>query len=79
MSRLVEQGKVSISICEASFDTIKKAHTTHPIVAYTEYSLWSRDSEELIDDLEELNIGFVLFPIGRGFLTGTINSFDDLS
>ena len=82
MSRLVEQGKVRyLGICEASFDTIKKAHATHPIVAVqTEYSLWSRDSEELIDDLEELNIGFVNYsPLGRGFLTGTINSFDDLS
>ncbi len=82
MSRLVEDGKVRyLGICEASFDTIKKAHATHPIVAVqTEYSLWSRESEELIDELAGLNIGFVNYsPLGRGFLTGTINSVNDLS
>ena len=78
---LIIRGKEVLPICEASFDTIKKAHATHPIVAVqTEYSLWSRDCEELIDDLEELKIGFVNYsPLGRGFLTGTINSFNDLS
>ncbi len=82
MSRLVEDGKVRyLGICEASFDTIKKAHATHPIVAVqTEYSLWSRESEDLIDELAGLNIGFVNYsPLGRGFLTGTINSVNDLS
>ena len=81
MSRLVEDGKVRyLGICEASFDTIKKAHATHPIVAVqTEYSLWSRESEDLIDELAGLNIGFVNYsPLGRGFLTGTINSVNDL-
>ena len=82
MSQLVQQGKARyLGICEASFDTIKKAHATHPLVAVqTEYSLWSRENEELIDELANLNIGFVNYsPMGRGFLTGTINSIDDLS
>ena len=83
MSVLVEQGKVRyLGICEASLETIKKAHATHPIVAVqTEYSLWSRESEEeLIDALTELNIGFVNYsPMGRGFLTGTILSSEDLA
>ena len=83
MSVLVEQGKVRyIGICEASLQTIEKAHATHPIVAVqTEYSLWSREAEEeLIDALAELNIGFVNYsPMGRGFLTGTILSSDDLT
>ncbi len=83
MSVLVEQGKVRyLGICEASLQTIEKAHATHPIVAVqTEYSLWSRESgEELIDALAELNIGFVNYsPMGRGFLTGTILSSDDLA
>ncbi len=81
MSQLVQQGKVRyLGICEASFDTIKKAHGTHPIAAVqTEYSLWSRENEDLIDELAPLNIGFVNYsPMGRGFLTGTINSVDDL-
>lgn len=83
MSVLVEQGKVRyLGICEASLQTIEKAHATHPIVAVqTEYSLWSREAEEeLIDALAELNIGFVNYsPMGRGFLTGTILSSDDLT
>ena len=82
MSQLVQQGKARyLGICEASFDTIKKAHATHALVAVqTEYSLWSRENEELIDELADLNIGFVNYsPMGRGFLTGTINSTDDLS
>ncbi len=82
MSRLVEQGKVRyLGICEASLRTIMKAHTTHPIVAVqTEYSLWTRECElELINALAKLNIGFVNYsPMGRGFLTGTITSIDDL-
>ena len=81
MAQLVQQGKVRyLGICEASFDTIKKAHATHPLVAVqTEYSLWSRENEDLIDELADLNIGFVNYsPMGRGFLTGTINSIDDL-
>ena len=82
MSRLVEQGKVRyLGICEASLQTIMKAHSTHPIVAVqTEYSLWTRECElELIDELAKLNIGFVNYsPMGRGFLTGTITSIDDL-
>jgi aryl-alcohol dehydrogenase-like predicted oxidoreductase len=83
MSRLVEQGKVRyLGICEASLRTIIKAHSTHPIAAVqTEYSLWTRECEsELIDALEKLDIGLVNYsPMGRGFLTGTITSFDDLT
>jgi aryl-alcohol dehydrogenase-like predicted oxidoreductase len=83
MSRLVEQGKVRyLGICEASLHTIIKAHSTHPIVAVqTEYSLWSREPEEkLIHALADLNIGFVNYsPMGRGFLTGTILSSEDLA
>jgi aryl-alcohol dehydrogenase-like predicted oxidoreductase len=83
MSLLVEQGKVRyLGICEASLQTIKKAHDTHPIVAVqTEYSLWSREPEEkLIHALADLNIGFVNYsPMGRGFLTGTILSSEDLT
>ncbi len=41
----------------------------------SEYSLWwRRPEEELLPTLEELGIGFVPFsPLGKGFLTGTID------
>ena len=42
----------------------------------TEYSLWTRDPEaEVLPTLAELGIGFVPFsPLGKGFLTGTIDT-----
>ena len=47
----------------------------------TEYSLWSRDPEdEILPTCRELGIGFVAYsPLGRGFLTGQIKTFDDLA
>ena len=56
--------------------SIRRAHAVQPVTALqSEYSLWWRDPEaEVIPALEELGIGFVPFsPLGRGFLTGTIN------
>jgi aryl-alcohol dehydrogenase-like predicted oxidoreductase len=76
MARLVEQGKVrALGISEAGVETLRRAHATHPISALqTEYSLWTRDAEqELLPTCEELGIGYVAYaPLGRGFLTGTI-------
>ena len=54
----------------------------HPIAAVqTEYSLWSRDPEgELLETCAELGIALVGYsPLGRGFLSGTIRSLDDLA
>jgi len=83
MSQLVEQGKVrSLGLSEAGIETIRRAHKAHPITALeTEYSLWSRDPEDgILDACRELGIGFVPYsPLGRGFLTGRIKSFDDLA
>lgn len=83
MARLVEEGKVRhLGLSEASPKTIRRAHAVHPITALqTEYSLWSRDPEdEILDVCEELGIGFVAYsPLGRGFLSGTIRSFEDLA
>ena len=83
MARLIEQGKVRhLGLSEAGVDTIRRAHATHPIAALqTEYSLWSRDVEaEILPTCRELGIGFVPYsPLGRGFLTATIHSFDDLA
>jgi len=82
MAELVEQGKVRhIGLSEAAPDTIRRAHTVHPITAVqTEYSLWTRDPEpEVIPTCRELGIGFVPYsPLGRGFLAGRFSSPDEL-
>jgi aryl-alcohol dehydrogenase-like predicted oxidoreductase len=79
---LIEAGKVRyLGLSEAAPETIRRAHEMHPISALqTEYSLWSRDVEdEILPILRELGIGFVAYsPLGRGFLTGQIRSFEDL-
>jgi aryl-alcohol dehydrogenase-like predicted oxidoreductase len=82
MAELIGEGKVQhIGLSEASAETIRRAHSTHPVTAVqTEYSLWSREVEsEVIPTLEELGIGLVAYsPLGRGFLSGAIRSVDDL-
>ena len=82
MAELVTAGKVRhLGLSEASASTVRRAHATHPITALqTEYSLWTRDLEdEILPVLRELGIGLVPYsPLGRGFLTGTITSTDDL-
>ncbi len=82
MEELVEAGKVRyLGLSEAAPETIRRAHRIHSIsVLQTEYSLWSRDVEdEHLPTLRELGIGFVAYsPLGRGFLTGQIQRFEDL-
>ena len=81
MADLVKQGKVRyIGLSEAGPKTIRRAHAVHPVAALqTEYSLWSRDPEdEILPTTRELGICFVAYsPLGRGFLTGQIRSFED--
>jgi aryl-alcohol dehydrogenase-like predicted oxidoreductase len=83
MARLVEQGKVRyLGLSEASAETIRRAYAVHPIAALqTEYSLWTRDPEdELLGVTEDLGITFVAYsPLGRGFLTGSLRSPEDLA
>ncbi|WP_105373860.1 aldo/keto reductase [Neorhizobium huautlense] len=80
MAELVKEGKVrALGLSEAGADIIRRAHAVHPISALqSEYSLWTRDPEgEILDTCRELGIGFVPFsPLGRGFLTGKIQSPD---
>ena len=75
MADLVREGKVRfLGLSEASEETIRRAHATHPISALqSEYSVWERNLEPaIIPLLRELGIGLVPFsPLGRGFLTGT--------
>ncbi|MBZ5578788.1 MAG: aldo/keto reductase [Acidobacteriia bacterium] len=82
MARLIEQGKVRyLGLSEAGEQTIRRAHTTHPIAALqTEYSLWTRDPEDgILATCRELGIGFVPYsPLGRGFLTGRFQKPADL-
>jgi len=82
MAELVAAGKVRyLGLSEASAATIRRAHVVHPISALqSEYSLWTRDPEaEIIATLRELGVGLVAYsPLGRGFLTGAIQSIDDL-
>lgn len=82
MAELVQAGKVRyLGLSEATPEIIRRAHGVAPISALqTEYSLWSREVEaEILPTVRELGIGFVSYsPLGRGFLTGTITSRDDL-
>jgi aryl-alcohol dehydrogenase-like predicted oxidoreductase len=82
MAQLVKDGKVRyLGLSEASPQTLRRAMKIHPIAALqTEYSLWSRDPEgEILATCRELGIGFVAYsPLGRGFLTGQFQKFDDL-
>ena len=77
VKELIEQGKVRhFGLSEAGVQTIRRAHAVQPVTALqSEYSLWWREPEQaILPLLEELGIGFVPFsPLGKGFLTGTID------
>ncbi|VIO68072.1 General stress protein 69 [Bradyrhizobium ivorense] len=83
MARLVEQGKVRhLCLCEARPETIRRAHKVHRLAAVqTEYSLLYRsEAEETLDATRALGIAFVAYsPLGRGFLTGQIQSQADIA
>lgn len=83
MGELVSAGKVRyLGLSEAAPATVRRAAATHPIAALqSEYSLWSRDPEAgTLATLRQLGIGFVAYsPLGRGFLTGSIKSRNDLA
>jgi aryl-alcohol dehydrogenase-like predicted oxidoreductase len=78
VKELIDHGKVShFGLSEAGVQTIRRAHAVQPLTALqSEYSLWWREPEEqILPTLEELGIGFVPFsPLGKGFLTGTIDA-----
>jgi aryl-alcohol dehydrogenase-like predicted oxidoreductase len=78
VGELVTAGKVRhFGLSEAGAATIRAAHAVHPVTAVqSEYSLWTRDPEpQVLPTLAELGIGFVPFsPLGKGFLTGTVDT-----
>jgi aryl-alcohol dehydrogenase-like predicted oxidoreductase len=82
MARLVEQGKVRyLGLSEAKPDTIRRASAVHPITAVqTEYSIMYRtEAEETRETTQALGISFVAYsPLGRGLLTGAIQSAADV-
>ena len=77
VKELVAEGKVKhFGLSEAGAATIRRAHAVQPVAALqSEYSLWWREPErDVLPTLAELGIGFVPFsPLGKGFLTGTID------
>ena len=78
VKELIQQGKVRhFGLSEAGVQTIRRAHAVQKVTALqSEYSLWWREPEDaILPVLEELGVGFVPFsPLGKGFLTGTIDS-----
>ena len=82
MAELIKEGKVKhLGLSEAGPERLRRAKAVHPIAALqSEYSLWERGLEtEILPVLRELGIGLVPFsPLGRGFLTGEIQSYDDI-
>ena len=77
MAELVKEGKVRyLGLSEASANSLKKAHSVHPIAALqSEYSILTRDVEkEILPICKELGITFVPFsPLARGLMTNTLN------
>lgn len=78
VAELVAEGKVAhFGLSEAGAGTIRRAHAVHPVTALqSEYSLWTREIErEILPTLDELGISLVPFsPLGKGFLTGTVDA-----
>lgn len=79
LKELVQAGKVRyIGVSEAAPATIRRAHAVHPLTAVqTEYSLFERspESNDVLNTVRELGIGFVSYsPLGRGFLTGRLDT-----
>ncbi|MFD5391527.1 aldo/keto reductase [Streptomyces sp. NPDC127074] len=83
VKELITEGKVKhFGLSEAGATTISRAHRVQPVTALqSEYSLWTRDHEaEIIPTLEKLGIGLVPYsPLGKGYLTGTIDSRTSLA
>jgi aryl-alcohol dehydrogenase-like predicted oxidoreductase len=78
MAELVAAGKVRyLGPSEVDGGLLRRAHAVHPIAAVqSEYSLWTRDPETaVVGAMRELGAGLVPYsPLGRGFLTGTVDA-----
>ena len=83
LSELVKEGQFRyIGLSEVSEDTVRRAHAVYPITAVeVEYSLWSTHIEVngVLQACEELGIPVVAYsPLGRGFLTGQFQKYEDI-
>ncbi|MFF8844562.1 aldo/keto reductase [Streptomyces sp. NPDC015127] len=82
LAELVKAGKVrGVMLSEVSPATLRRAHAVHPVSAVaTEYSLWQRHVEgEILEALRETDVPLVAYSaLGRGFLTGTVSSLDEV-
>jgi aryl-alcohol dehydrogenase-like predicted oxidoreductase len=77
MADLVREGKVRhLGLSEVDGGLLRRAHAVHPVTAVqSEYSLWTRDVEQVTPVMAELGVGLVAYsPLGRGFLTGTVDT-----
>lgn len=84
MAKLVEAGKTRyVGLSEAAPETLRRACKVHPLVSLQiEYSLWSRDAEEMgnIETCRELGLGFMAYsPLGYGFLAGLFKQAGDIT
>ena len=83
LKQLVQEGKIRyVGLSECTPSELRRAHAVYPVTAIQmEYSLQSRDVEaEIIPTARELGVGIVAYsPLGRGFLSATFNSRDQLA
>ena len=83
MAELVKAGKVKyIGLSEPAISTVRRAHKVHPLTSIqNEYSLFTRDPEgDMLSTLRELGIGLIAYsPLGRGFLAGRFQNFEELA
>lgn len=82
MRDLVDEGKIrAVGLSEVNSQTLRRAHTVVPISAVqSELSLWTRDLEgSVLPACGALGVTFVAYsPLGRGMLSATISSMDEL-
>ena len=81
MAELIQAGKVRyIGLSEVSAEQLETAYAAHPISAVqSEYSLWTRDVEDVLPTMRRLGVGLVAYsPLGRGFLTGSVTTTQSL-
>ncbi|MDD3885220.1 MAG: aldo/keto reductase [Gallionella sp.] len=76
LANLIREGKIkSYGLSEVTAEQLRRAHAVHPVTALqSEYSLWNREPElDVLPACKELGITFIAYsPLGRGFLTGSI-------
>ncbi|MGI5139918.1 MULTISPECIES: aldo/keto reductase [unclassified Streptomyces] len=82
LAEAVEAGKaLHLGLSEVGVEQIQRAQAVHPVTTVqSEFSLWTRDvQDEVLPYCKDHGIGVLPYsPLGRGFLIGRFNSFDEL-